>query len=233
MNNKFLLLLLCPFCFLNAQRDLTLPPGTIALNDSLFIDKSPVTNRMFNEYLTVKNVLKNKGYSSFSQYVVEDKITGFPDEMREFYYPSPFLIDLYSNITNLTRNGYHKDPKYKNHPVLNISTEQAMDYCRWRTEMVQHLWTYDATHAAKKNLATKINYRLITKDELIRAKQNLSNSKKINEFKANLLKIKIQKEVTQFSIFPINEMTTTEEVVFEVSDFEYSGFRCVCETKSK
>jgi len=37
------------------------PPGTIKLNDSLYIDCTPITNLMFLEYLADKDFLKKKG----------------------------------------------------------------------------------------------------------------------------------------------------------------------------
>lgn len=62
MEKILILILLFNFYQLNAQEniDIVNPPGTIKLNDSLYIDKTPVTNLMFLEYLTAKNFLKKK-----------------------------------------------------------------------------------------------------------------------------------------------------------------------------
>ena len=155
MKKIFVLLLIYNFNLLNAQSDLTIPPGTIQLNDNLFFDKSPVTNIMFVEYLTIKKVLENKGYSSFSQFIKDNNIKGFPKEMRVLRYPSPLLIQFYSSNKYLKRKGYGRKYKFRYHPVLNISKKQAIDFCKWRTEMVSHLWLNDEKYSSIKNQSNK------------------------------------------------------------------------------
>jgi hypothetical protein len=54
MNKIITLLVICNFQLLIGQNELKIPPGTIKLNNSLFIDQSPVTNLMWIEYLTIK-----------------------------------------------------------------------------------------------------------------------------------------------------------------------------------
>ena len=52
------LLCVLGFHLTKAQNTIVNPPGTLKLNDSLFIDKTPVTNMMFIEYLIEKDELK-------------------------------------------------------------------------------------------------------------------------------------------------------------------------------
>ena len=110
------------FHLTKAQNTIVNPPGTLKLNDSLFIDKNPVTNMMFIEYLIEKDELKENGYSSLSEYFADTIQSGFPKEMtNSFLLPSPFLIDFYSKNKYLRRKGYGKKHEFDNHPLLTIT----------------------------------------------------------------------------------------------------------------
>lgn len=224
-------LIICNFHLLNAQNDLGIPPGTLQLNDSLFIDISPVTNLMFLEYLTVKEVLKSKGYTSVREFTKGTSENGFPIEMRTLSYPSPLLIEFYLKNKYLKRKGYGREYKFRYHPVLNISKKQAIDFCKWRTEMVSHLWLNDEKYASIKYQSDKISYRLATKNELILANTYFSNLDRVIEFKEKLLKIKQDKITSEFTVFPVNELTTSEQLFNDKPSFEFTGFRCACELK--
>lgn len=231
MKKIIVLIIICNFCILNAQNDLESPPGTIQLNDSLFIDKSPVTNFMFIEYLTVKKTLEGKGFITFGQFTKVTNEKGFPLEMRIIKLPSPLLIEFYSNNNYLKRKGYGRESKFKYHPVLNVPKKQAIDFCKWRTEMVSHLWKNDEKHSKYKNLSDKISYRLATQNELELANTFFSNLNRAVDFKEKILKIKKEKEATDFTVFPIRELTISEQLFNNNSNFEFTGFRCVCEMK--
>ncbi len=231
MKKIIALLIICNFYLLNAQNDFVMPPGTLQLNDSLFIDKSPVTNLIFLEYLTVKKALKSKGYTSFSDFTKQTNERGFPMEMKTIRYPSPLLIKFYLNNKYLKRKGYGREYKFRYHPVLNISKKKAIDFCKWRTEMVSHLWLNDEKYSSIKNQSDKISYRLATKNELILANTYFSNLEKVIKFKEKLLKIKQDKVTTRFTVFPINELTTSDQLFNDKSNFKFTGFRCVCELK--
>lgn len=227
MKKIIVLLLIGNFCLLNAQNNVAIPPGTIQLDDSIFFDISPVTNYMFTEYLTAKKVLRNKGYESFGEFVKKTNEKGFPIEMRII--APHLLIDFYSDNKFLTSNGYGLIYKFQYHPVLNVSKQQAIAFCQWRTEMVSHLWKYDEKHMSNKNLSNKISYRLATENELILAQTFFTNSNKIVEYKEQILTVKQEKIATQFTIFPVNEMTASEKLFNNKSNFEFTGFRCICE----
>lgn len=228
MKRIIYLLVCCSFGILNAQNDFSIPPGTIQLNDSLFVDKSPVTNLMFIEYLTAKEVLQNNGYGTFSEFVKKTNVTGFPLEMT-IIIPSRLLFEFYSNNKYLKRKGYGRESKFTYHPVLNVSKKQAAEYCEWRTEMVNHLWKNDERYVFNKNIVNKISYRLASKNELVHANTLFSNSNTKTEFKEDLLKVKQTKMATGFTIFPMKELTKSEDVFNQNPNYEFNGFRCICE----
>lgn len=211
------------------QDEMIFPPGTIKLNDSVFIDKSPVTNIMFTEYLNVNKILKNKGYDSFKEFTSATNESGFPIEFRIIRTPSPLLIELYANDKFLNKKGYATESNFTDFPVLNVEKATAMDYCKWRTEMVAHLWMNDDKYIIVKDLAKKIIYRLAAKEELLNASSMYSNSGNLVTLEGKLLKIKKEIPPNKFIIFPIAEMTNSDQFFNNQEDFEYTGFRCICE----
>ncbi|SFC95942.1 Sulfatase-modifying factor enzyme 1, partial [Zunongwangia mangrovi] len=212
-----------------SQEILVAPPGTIFLEDSLYIDKAPVTNKMFLEYLTAKHFLRRKGFNSFSEF---HESTDQKFDKIITLYPS-FLKNLKKEKSLLTKKGYFENIKYEYSPVLRISKEQAKDFCTWRTEMVEYLWLN-----MDKPVTQSIQYRLPRKDELILA-QKIFSKRKIFKFDngRNPTKFKTDKKISDFIKYNISEFTISEEIFgdnwkgISPIDFpnEVTGFRCVCE----
>ena len=209
------------------------PPGTIKLDDGFYIDQVPISNYMFAEYLTVKEFLKENGYDSFSNYsktLTEDK---FPIEILEKYdYPSIYLVNEDPKHRYLKRKEYYKDTIYIDHPVINISKEKAKDYCKWRTEMVKHLWLYHEKHIDKRQLANKINYRLPSKTELIYAKEEFKSRNELTEYiDEKVLNIQLDYQPKGYIILPIIEYTESDDFNNQGINKrkKFIGFRCVCE----
>ena len=217
------------FCILNAQSDIVIPPGTIKIKDSLFIDKSPVTNMMFSEYLLMRARVEHQGYSTFSEFAKDATERNEPIKNEAQLYPSFSLIDFYSNQEDLKYRPYVMDSKYRHHPILNVTKQQASDFCKWRTEMVIYLWNTEKY--ASNILSDKISYRLATKNELTHAYTFFSNSNSVLVFEKSIFKIKQQKETSEFLMFPITEMTLSDQLFNDHSNYKFMGFRCVCEIK--
>lgn len=184
---------------------------------------------MFLEYLTVKDFLKTKGFDSFSRFhqSIDEKL-----EKVVIVYPS-YLSQLNARKSPLTKKGYFENIKYKYHPVLRVSKQQAKDYCHWRTEMVLYKWFLE-----NKSIGKSIQYRLPTEEELKSAKTHFSqknqltmmNGKKPTRFDA-------QFEVTNYTLYPISEFTSTDaffgknwkEEQPTLFPNDVTGFRCVCD----
>ncbi|RKS42765.1 sulfatase-modifying factor enzyme 1 [Gillisia mitskevichiae] len=215
--------------YLFSQENLKIPPGTIFLKDNLFIDKVPVNNLMFLEYLTAKHFIRKKGFESFAD--LHNSTDKKFDRVR-LLYPS-FLKNLNKKGSLLTRKNYFENYKYKYSPVLNVTKKQAIDYCNWRTEMVLYLWSNE-----NENVNYKINYRLPQESEMILAKEYFSKG---NKFKLidgeNPTKFKTMNIEKNFVLYNISEFTMSEIVFGEnwknITPNEFpndiTGFRCVCE----
>ena len=94
-----------------------LPRNLVAVGNSLYSDKSPITNLDWREYLYW---LKQTYGKESEQYR-----TALPDEMI-------LLQQLPDNIAT----NYLWQPAYNGFLVLGVSTKQARDYCQWRTDRV-------------------------------------------------------------------------------------------------
>lgn len=209
-----------------SQEKLGIPPGTILLKNNLYIDKAPVTNLMFLEYLTAKHSIRKNGFHSFSEFNKKN------DEKIMIVYPS-FLKNLDKKESLLTKKNYFKNIKYKYSPVLRISKEQAIDYCKWRTEMVKHVWSNN-----NNSINQNIKYRLPKMEEILLAQEYFSERKKFKyDNGKNPTKFKTDKIVSDFIKKNISEFTISDKIFGKnwkgVSPTEFpndvTGFRCVCE----
>lgn len=129
-----------------------IPPGTVKINDSLFVDKSEVGNRDYREYVYwVKKFVNDTEYLS----VLPDT-TVWGNEMK---YNNP-MADL-----------YFRHPSYELYPVVGISYWNAVGYCEWRTDRVNELLhmkinklSYDSVRNMK-DIPKYVQYRLPTVEE--------------------------------------------------------------------
>ena len=60
---------------------------------------------------------------------------------------------------------YHAHPAYRQYPVVGISYEQAIAYCKWRTERVKELYSIEKKENKKNVYPSNFEYRLPTKAE--------------------------------------------------------------------
>lgn len=125
-----------------AQKNFT-PPGTVKINDSLFIDNTELTNLAWLEY---EADTKQKYGANSPQHLAL-----LPDSTvwtKTLSYNQPYVIY------------YYRHPAYRQYPVVGISYEQALGYCKWRTEKVKQVLS-----AKKQYLDYDFIYRLPSKEE--------------------------------------------------------------------
>jgi formylglycine-generating enzyme required for sulfatase activity len=120
-----------------------IPPGTVQINDSLFADECEITNFSWQEY--VKSVASIYGKHS------KEHLASLPDTLvwlEKGSYNEPYT------------SYYYWHPAYRNFPLVGVSYEQALAFCKWRTSKVKSLLT---TKRDFKN--QNFEYRLPTKAE--------------------------------------------------------------------
>jgi formylglycine-generating enzyme required for sulfatase activity len=119
------------------------PPGTVQINDTLFADETEISNFAWQEY----------EYWNKAIYGVNSKehLATLPDTLvwrEKNSYNEPYV------------QYYYRHPAYKEFPVVGVSYEQAVAYCKWRTERVKAFMTL-----GKKFQYRDFEYRLPKKTE--------------------------------------------------------------------
>ncbi|MDO8998593.1 MAG: SUMF1/EgtB/PvdO family nonheme iron enzyme [Bacteroidota bacterium] len=119
-----------------------IPPGTAQITETFFADETEISNFSWQEY---EFWIKNK-YGSLSQ----EHISALPDT----------LVWREKTTTNEPYvKYYYRHLAYRDYPVVGISHEQAIAFCKWRTERVKEYWYI------KNKKEITLEYRLPTKEE--------------------------------------------------------------------
>jgi formylglycine-generating enzyme required for sulfatase activity len=119
------------------------PPGTVQINDTLFADEAEISNMSWLEY----EMWTINMYGKHSK----EHLAMLPDTLvwrENNSYNEPYVIYYYRHVA------------YRDYPVVGISYEQAVEFCKWRTERVKMFMT-----VAKKFKDMNFEYRLPSKNE--------------------------------------------------------------------
>lgn len=138
----FALLLVISFSFTKIKKKDKIPPGTKQITETFFADETEVSNFSWQEY---EFWTKTK-YGANSK----EHLAVLPDTLvwrDSLSYNEPYVVY------------YYRHPAYKDYPVVGISHEQALAFCKWRTERVKEYYAI----CYKKDW--NIEYRLPTKEE--------------------------------------------------------------------
>lgn len=116
MRSLFAALLIC-LCVLavRAQDSLLAPPNTIRFSSDLYIDKTEIANIHWLEYLHYLEKDSGKVYYK----------NALPDTSVWLAYGD-----------SLRWKHYLRYPAYRYFPVVGVTQAQAINYCRWRSEVV-------------------------------------------------------------------------------------------------
>jgi formylglycine-generating enzyme required for sulfatase activity len=129
----------------------TIPPGTIQVNDTLFADITEVANMHWREYL----------------YFLQD--TESPELNKAF--PDTLVWDDSLISLNGMVRYYFRHPSFNEYPVVGVSYEQAIAFCKWRTFManfglyVREKKIRDWRAHLEDSIPIHFYYRLPTKKE--------------------------------------------------------------------
>jgi hypothetical protein len=95
------------------------PPGTIKIDDNLFLDQTEVTNISYLEFIYWTNMVQgNPEYKS----ILPDTSAWKFLTTYKYEYPMPEY--------------YLRHPAYRQRPVVGISYQQATKFCKWRSDRV-------------------------------------------------------------------------------------------------
>ena len=104
------------FTLKNYQKE-ALPRNLVAVGNSLYSDKSPITNLDWREYL----------------YWLEQT---YGKESEQYRAALPDKAILRQQMPDSIATNYLWQPAYIGFTVLGVSPEQARAYCQWRTDRV-------------------------------------------------------------------------------------------------
>jgi formylglycine-generating enzyme required for sulfatase activity len=119
-----------------------IPPGTVQITETFFADETEISNFSWNEYEFWTKIK----YGAYSP----QHLAALPDTL--VWRDTSAYNEPYTKY-------YYRHPAYKNYPVVGISYEQALAFCKWRTERVKEFYSI----RYKKEL--QIEYRLPGKAE--------------------------------------------------------------------
>ncbi|MDR5589078.1 SUMF1/EgtB/PvdO family nonheme iron enzyme [Christiangramia sp. SM2212] len=212
----------------------TPPPGTIKINDSLFIDNIPVDNLMYKEFaasaerswnMEIHDSLQSleldemnmKILNSLSSKTNNKSLFEKVSKSEELHLPEGILTFEYFNLS-----------QYSNNPVIGISKEQAALFCKWRTDMVN--LRFNELNNQKKTNYKKIAYRLPKNEDYKLAKSEFSaNGKFLKLAGRTPLEIDLDdfRKTQKFVMTKYPEYTSDKNS--ETQD--YTLFRCICEVE--
>ncbi|MGZ3882772.1 MAG: SUMF1/EgtB/PvdO family nonheme iron enzyme [Bacteroidia bacterium] len=129
--------------FVPVRKKEFLPPGTVKINDTLFADETEISNFSWQEY----ELWTKTKYGALSP----EHLAVLPDTL--VWRDSSAYCEPYMHY-------YYRHPAYANYPAVGISYEQALAYCKWRTEQVGEFMTI-----SKKYDLMTFKYRLPSKAE--------------------------------------------------------------------
>lgn len=131
------------------------PPGTIQISDNLFIDKTEVANLHWLEYL---HQIKRDSTAAFYQSQLPDSTARIvlvtkPNTNPPEVYAQPYLLW----------------PGYRFYPLVDLTYEQAVAYCKWRSTLVNRDFfqskDFLRKHPELRDFSIEVEYRLPTEAE--------------------------------------------------------------------
>ncbi len=120
----------------------TTPPGTVYFKETLFIDKTEIANVHWREF------------QYWALHIKKDTL---------LYNSIKLDTTVWRNIAKPFESFYHSNPSYNYYPVVGVSYEQALAFCRFRTEAVNYLFQKEPS--SNPFPGKKYLYRLPTKEE--------------------------------------------------------------------
>ncbi len=218
---KFFFLIISSIVFAQSIEDGT-PPYTLKINDSLYIDKSPVPIEFIYEKIAFEI------YNNRNKIEQPSKKT---DRKPSFF---KYVNSLYANINyrpelSLKKGSSKYDIQSFKHDIYYTSSfNTAIEYCQWRTKVTNEV-------LQENGLKYKILYRIPTTIELKSAELHFKSQKNLKaKMLRNPLEYKLNTNSKKFQVYNIPEYSA--DGLFKSSRFEdisdlgtLATFRCICE----
>ncbi len=144
INKKIFLVIIIAFSFSFSikKEKKFIPPGTTKITETFFADETEVSNFSWREYEAWTRNKYGKDSKEYLEVLPDTTVWRDKNAFNE-----PYVKHYYRNFA------------YKDYPVVGISYEQAIAFCKWRSGRVKEFYYLKN----KKELS--IEYRLPTKEE--------------------------------------------------------------------
>jgi len=116
----------------NAFSNYYTPPGSVKVNDTLFIDQFEISNIEYREFLYCMKKLFGPKSEMYISMIPDTKVWGDID----FIECEGEEIELESTTRQMLENSYFRAYNFSEFPVVGISYVQASNFCTWRTNAV-------------------------------------------------------------------------------------------------
>jgi formylglycine-generating enzyme required for sulfatase activity len=134
-----------------AQKDITtkngktivnlLPSNTVAINDTLYCDKTELTNIDYREFQAWVLTVYGKDSEKYQSTVInsEQVIYDFIDDVQNN--SDSVFLKWFGHIHGYVSfaKSYFNHPSYDDYPLIGISYKQAFDYTKWRSDRVYEM----------------------------------------------------------------------------------------------
>lgn len=228
--------------------DIYLPPGTIQVYQNVFIDERPVTNLMYKEFLRHQEY-----YWSTDSYKIFNELPKYNAQLPEeiITLQSNGRVDVLSSLLEPSKkvrskeklDAYSKNVKYTNSPALQIDYDEAVLFCRWRSELATLRLNYvNKTKEARVNFPKNLNYRLLNESEFVEAIEQFTNDGLISKLPFTYPSPEVNELVNSkgfmvlYDLFEVVNKDQlfnpfTKSVSNDPKSETTTSFRCICETE--
>jgi hypothetical protein len=100
------------------------PPGCVAINDTLWCDKTEITNMDWLEYLYWLQRVYGSEHQAYRSALPDTNVWNNLSGSLE--YGQPYFTGM----------NYLRHPAYQHYPLVGVSQQQARDYSEWRSDRV-------------------------------------------------------------------------------------------------
>ena len=219
-----------------------LPPGTVRLSDSIYVDIQPVRVVDYLEFLSairnsyspkIRDSIENYPLWGLSMKTYQDLLDRTPWDSLYFEKMLPRTLTTYANDIQKYDVDFHiKNPQYFSYPVVNLSYRQVYEYCKWRTAMVMLRYAIKcSTENQRRKYPMNLKYRLAKVDEwdkiIGKFFGRIEKENFLNENDNNLVTNKLapypQKKYFQYESSNVGEMLEDLQVVVGFAWDEHFG----------
>ena len=220
-----------------------IPPGTIKLVDTMFIDKQPVTNEMYKEFLRHRDYYWTTESSKMFE-TLPTHNAPLPDEIKVLQQNS--YADAVSSLLNIkdtsevALTNILDNPVYANHPILSIDYKEALLFCKWRSELATlRLNHINKTKKSREQFPKKLYYRLLSESEFVNVINHFKQIDRLKQLPVSeagtkdhpegyLITYNLDELLNDGSLFNIQSANIKTDTLSKSK----TSFRCICETEA-